>query len=517
MRAIEAGAETSGVSLATLLVQAGTAVADRLVALHGRGATATVLVGKGNNGGDALVAAGRLASAYGWRLTIGVAMNRASDAHLVALHAPEYASRVRIERVGALAGAESVDAIDQAMAASTVVIDGLLGIGASGPLRGDVEAVLARCAMVSRGPGQAWIAIDIPSGVDADTGEAAQGAFRATRTLSTGPAKPGCFVGEGATLAGYVDVLDIGLPERSWLRHEPRGVPDDGMIRRVGAREAAAILPERPDHSHKGSFGRVLIVGGSGRYAGAPALCALGAIHGGAGVVTVARPRRATGVGLPPEAVAVSMRRDDGAFDARDVEIVVDVSARMRALVIGPGLGSEQSTMEAVRVLVAALPSAVPLVVDADGLNALAGTMDDRDAPWVVTPHAAEMARLTGLSIDEVLRDPIGVARGSARRWGVIVVLKGAPTVIASPRGSVVVGAHTNAALATGGSGDVLAGLIGALLSQGASPWHAAVVGVTLHAVAAEVWRREHGNAGARASDLAALLPKARKVMVGMA
>ncbi|MFM7196414.1 MAG: NAD(P)H-hydrate dehydratase [Chloroflexota bacterium] len=517
MRSIEIAAEAGGIDRSILLVQAGTAIANRLAALHGRDRTATVLVGKGNNGGDALVAARRLTSAYGWDMTIGVASSRAPDGHLDALQSPDLASRVRIKRIGAHAGADAMDAIDQALSSSAVVVDGLLGIGATGPLRGDVEAILARCAAASRTPGQAWIAIDIASGVDADTGKAALGAFRATRTLSTGPAKPGCFVGEGATLAGYVDVLDIGLPDLAWTRHEPRGVPDDGTIHRVGGREAAAILPARPDHSYKGSFGRVLVVGGCGLYPGAPALSALGAIHGGAGVVTVARPGRATDASWPPEVVSAPMASDGTSFAISDVDRVVEVATRMRALVVGPGLGSEGSTREAVRTLMAALPFAVPLVVDADGLNALVGTMDGRNAPWVVTPHAAEMARLTGLSIEAVLRDPIGVAREAARRWGVVVVLKGAPTVVASPGLSVAVGAHTNAALATAGSGDVLAGLIGALLAQGASPWHGAVAGVTVHAVAAELWRRDHGSAGARAADLAARLPDARRLVTLMA
>ena len=517
MRSIELTAEAAGIARSVLLVQAGTAIADRLADLHGRDRTATVLVGKGNNGGDALVAARRLASAYGWDLTIGVTSSRAPDGHILALQSPDLASSVRIERVGAHAGADAMDVIDKALSSSSVVVDGLLGIGATGPLRADVDAILARCAAVSRTPGQAWIALDIASGVDADTGEAAQGAFRATRTLSTGPAKPGCFVGEGATLAGYVDVLDIGLPELAWSQHEARGVPDDGMIRRVGGREAAAVLPARPEHSHKGSFGRVLVVGGCVRYPGAPALSALGAIHGGAGVVTVARPGRATGVGLPPEAVSAPMASDGTSFAIADVDGVVEAATRMRALIVGPGLGSDGSTVEAVRALMAAIPFGVPVVVDADGLNALAGTMDGRHAPWVVTPHAAEMARLTGLSIEAVLRDPIGVARDSAHRWGVVVVLKGAPTVVASPGWSVAVGAHANAALATAGSGDVLAGMIGALLAQGASPWHCAVAGVTVHAIAAELWRRDHGSVGARASDLAARLPNARRLVTLMA
>ena len=514
MRGVEALAAASGTDPATLLVQAGTAVGDRLAALFGRGRHGLVLVGKGNNGGDALVAARHLALEFGWRLTVVVAASRAADGHLGALLGPDLSGRVHVAQWGT---APSADALDRALAEADVVLDGVLGIGATGPLRGEAREILARCAAIVGQPGQVRVAIDVPSGVDADTGSASADAFRATRTLSTGPAKPGCFVGDGGMHAGYVDVLDIGLPEAAWPRREDEGLPDDGSIRRVGAREASTILPPRPDRSHKGSFGRVLIVGGCANYPGAPVLASLGAIHGGAGVVSVARPSGGAGVALPAEAVAVPLRGDAQALGDLDVEAIVRASARMRAIVVGPGLGTDPSTVAAVIAIMTSLGSTIPIVVDADGLNALAGTMNDRRAAWVVTPHAAEMARLSGLTIDEVLLDPLGVARAAAQRWGVVVVLKGAPTVVASPSGSAVIGAYANAALATAGSGDVLAGLVGALLVQGSSPWHAAIAGVTIHAIAGEAWRRDHGNAGARASDLAALIPIARALIARMA
>ena len=513
MRAVEALAEVSGTPPATLLVLAATAVADRLVSLFGRGRRGVVLVGKGNNGGDALVAARRLGINFGWRLSVVVVASRVEDEHLSALEAPDLSARVRVYR---WSRGSTSDALDRALADADVVLDGVLGIGATGALRGEALEVLARCSAITGPPGQARIAIDIPSGVDADTGMATADAFRATRTLSTGPAKPGCFVGSGGALAGYVDVLDIGLPASAWPPSEAVGLPDDGAIRRVGAREASMVLPARPDRSHKGSFGRVLVVGGCANYPGAPVLASIGAIHGGAGVVSVARPNGVAGVALPAEVVEVPLHKGAEDLGSIDVEAIVRASLRMRAVVVGPGLGTAASTVAAVRATVAALGSTIPMVVDADGLNALAGTMDGRCSPWVVTPHVAEMARLTDLAIDEVLQDPIGIARLAAQRWGVVVVLKGAPTVIASPRGSVVIGAYANAALATAGSGDVLAGLVGALLAQGSSPWHAAIAGVTIHAIAGEIWRRDHGVSGARASDLAAHIPGARALIARM-
>jgi hydroxyethylthiazole kinase-like uncharacterized protein yjeF len=513
MRAVEAAAEEAGISPSALLIQAGTAVADRLAALHGRGRHGLVLAGKGNNGGDALVAARRLVTNFGWSLTVVVTPNRAVDGHLSALQTPDLVGRVTISVSGS---AQSQAVLDRELATADVIVDGILGIGSSGPMRGEAGQILHRCAEVTGPPGQARVAVDIPSGVDADTGAALDCAFRATRTLSTGPAKPGCFVGDGSAFAGHVEVLDIGLPDVAWPRPLSPDLTDDGSIRRIGALEAATALPVRSDHSHKGSFGRLLIVGGCARYPGAPVLSSFGAIHGGAGVVSVARPSGVVGVALPAEAVAVPMRHGADFLELHDVDAIVQAAARTRAIVIGPGLGDHHSTVAAVRAIVAGLGSAVPMVVDADGLNALAGDLDGRNATWVVTPHAAEMARITGMSIGDVLRDPLGIARASARRWGVVVVLKGAPTVIASPRGSIVIGAYANAALATAGSGDVLAGLIGALLAQGASPWDAAIAGVTIHAVAGEMWRREHGGSGARASDLAARTANAHAFLARM-
>jgi NAD(P)H-hydrate epimerase len=476
-----------------------------------------VLVGKGNNGGDALVAARRLAEVFGWRLTVVVTADRRVDMHLAAVQTPELQTRVQIIKATTDWSLRACQIVDQLLGHVDVVLDGLLGIGATGPLRGEVAGILARCEAIDGPSGQVRVAIDVPSGLNANTGEAATGAFRATHTLSTGPAKPGCYVGEGRRLAGRVEELDIGLPEATWSRRDARGLPDDGSIWRVGAREASTIMPARPDRSHKGSFGRVLIVGGCTRYPGAPVLASLGAIHGGAGVVSVARPTGATGVDLPPEVVSVPIKVAEDAFGPDAVRCLVAASVRMRALVIGPGLGTEASTTHAIRAFVSALPPSLPVVLDADCLNALAGTMGGRDAPWVVTPHAVEMSRLTGLPTDEVTRNPMGVARDAARQWGVVVILKGAPTVIASSRGTVAIGAYANAALATGGSGDALAGLVGALLAQGSSPWQSAVLGVTIHAVAGEIWRRDHGRSGARASQLAACIPVATSLLARMA
>ena len=517
MRAVEATASSLGVSPERLLEQAGAAIADRLAVLHGRGRHGLVLVGKGNNGGDALVAARHLSVRHGWRLLVAIVAERPAGNHLADLRTACAEGEVDVVVAGSGAPRGWEERVDTALAEVDVVIDGLLGIGARGNPRGDVAGLLARCAASPPGRRQARVAIDVPSGVDADRGTAGEDAFQATRTLATGPAKPGTFVGAGGALAGRVDVLDIGLPRGAWPGTGASTPCDDGGTYRVAAREASFLFPPRPDRSHKGTFGRVAIVGGCARYPGAPVLAALGAIHGGAGLVAVARPRVATAVPLPAEAIAIELPDGSGDhFDSAHVGAILGGAATIRAVVLGPGLGTAPETVEAVRNLVARLAREAPIVVDADGLNALAGTMDrdgTRGGTWVVTPHAAEMARLTGLEIRDVVEDPLTVARATALRWGAVVVLKGAPTVVASPRGTTMIGAYSNAALATAGSGDVLSGLIASFLAQGASPWASAVAGVTVHAVAAEAWRRDHGNAGMRASDLAARLPVARTLV----
>ena len=295
MRALEAALGRAGVPPGQLLAHAGLAIARRAERLTGgaRGRTVLALIGKGNNGADALVACSHLARSCGWGVRLCLMQSRAGDPHLAWINDPDLTGLVEV------ALADDPEIIPNRLAdwlgASDMVLDGLLCIGASGLARGAVRAILEVCDRFRAQPGQFRIAIDVPSGVDADTGAADPIAFQATHTFATGPAKVGTVIGDGAAKAGRVVELDIGIPG-DVLLELGRTFADDGGTWRAMPAQVAHLLPARPDRSHKGTFGRVLILGGSGRYPGAPVLAGLGAIEAGGGLVTIANAGKSVGV-----------------------------------------------------------------------------------------------------------------------------------------------------------------------------------------------------------------------------
>ncbi len=274
-------------------------------------------------------------------------------------------------------------------------------------------------------------------------------------------------------------------------------------------------LPDRPDDANKGTFGRVLVVAGARGYTGAPQLAAMGAARGGAGLVTLCVPEGIYAIVAAHSLEVMPAPLPDGGAGVLSRDGLETLRERLRtadALVIGPGIGRAQETEALLFDVLRSLPA--PAVVDADALNLAAAREFDWHAcpqPVVITPHPAEMARLAGIETAVVQSDRIGLARAYARERGVIVVLKGAETVVASPAGKVHVDTHRVVALATGGTGDVLAGLIGSLLAQGLDAFDAAVAGVTIHAEAGLLVQAKRGRAGGLASDLLDALPAAQE------
>ncbi len=499
MRALEHRTMSSGASEAQLMQAAGCAVADAVAAWlpRTRGRSLVVLVGKGNNGGDALIAAERLVRHFGMVARVYLIASRGDDPLLAwTLGAgAEVPTEVHSKR--------SLENLRAWLAEADVVLDGILGIGAHLPMKGAVAEVLALCREASRA-GQRRIAVDIPTGVDADSGQADEAAFRAGLTLATGPAKPGLFIHPGAGLAGRVRSLDIGLGVEAG---------GDGMLRRLDAVTVAALLPVRPDNSHKGTYGKVLVIGGSAQYTGAAWLTAASAVRSGAGLVTLAavpavveaaaaRAPEITFLPLPDDPAA------PGQLTPGHMGPLVDAALRYDAVAIGPGLGNAPETRKLVLLLaerLAAVAEAPPVLFDADALNALA-TASDWPKPaaprWVLTPHPGEMGRLAGTDAGQVQANRLALARSYAHQWGQVLVLKGAPSIIASPDGQTALNPFANAALASAGSGDVLSGVVAGLLAQGLSPFDAACAGSYVHALAGELWRAEHGAAGLPAGQL---------------
>lgn len=503
MRAVEEAAAARGLPWQVMMESAGLAVAEaaRPYLARGSAARALALVGPGNNGGDGLVALRRLAVwglpclAYTWRRAAegdvqgelaawaGVALLRAEDD-------PDQA-RLRLE-----------------LRRATVVLDALLGTGRRRPAEGLLAQLLATLA--AERAGRTVVAVDLPSGLDADTGALDPATVPADLTVTFAQPKRGLLLYPGAAACGRLVVADIGIPAAA-----AADVAAEVWL----PQELGASLPARPEEAHKGTFGRVLVIGGAPTYFGAPRLAGRAAARVGAGLVTLAAP-----VGIVS---TLASRYDEltylplpaepaGALGPAALEPLRDALPAYAAVVLGPGLGRAPETVKLVRPLLAPGVLAVPAVVDADALNALAAEPEWWTAVGgrlVLTPHPAEMARLRGgTPVAEAER--LDVARVCAAHWGQVVVLKGAHTVVAEPGGRVVVCPWATPALATAGSGDVLAGAIGGLLAQGLAPFAAAVLGVHLHALAGRLLERRQGRAGGVAPDQPDLLPAAWSALV---
>ena len=506
MRAIDKWAiEGRGVPGLDLMERAGAGVARALERLAPDGPV-TVVCGKGNNGGDGLVVA-RLLRESGRPVTV------------VCLAPPEEFAgdaRTNLERLpgetpvrlsgdqwssaaeqAPLAGAASANAVF----AAAVLVDAVLGTGFQGEPRGVVaeaiDAINASAAQV--------ISIDVPSGVDASSGVVRGAAVHATLTVSFHAAKPGLWINPGKTHAGELQTIDIGIP---------RGAPSDASI---GLIEPGVLeqLPRRDAPSTKFTSGHVLIAGGSRGLTGAPRMAAEASMRAGAGYVTACVPASLQSVlasAGTPELMTRGLSDDDGALSEDAVGEVLEASARGGALALGPGLGRHQGSFAFARALAA--KAELPMVLDADGLNAHAGrlaVLRARGAASVLTPHAGELGRLLELDSSEIERERLHHVRAAAEQSGAIVLLKGDDTLIAKPDGTVAVSPGGSPALATAGTGDVLSGVIAALLAQGLDAFTAAAAGVTLHAEAGREAARRLGAAeGVIATDVIAALPVAR-------
>ena len=471
---------------------------DRLMERAGRGLAevaqetqpagpVAVVAGKGNNGGDGLVVA-RLLRERGRDvrvLLLGDADELRGDA------------RTNLERLPGVSPERfSPDRLDGAQ----LIIDAILGTGFSGeprePARSAIQAINAR-----RSAGARVVACDVPSGVDSSTGEVSGAAVQADATATFHSLKPGLWIRPGKELAGQLTVIDIGIPEGAQVQ------PRIGLI----TPRVLEAIPRRAAESSKFSAGSVLVAGGSPGLTGAPAMASLAAARAGAGYVTVAVPASLVAVLAAKllEVMQVELPERDGALAPEAADALLERSQRVQALVLGPGLGREPASLEFART--AAARAQVPLVLDADGLNAHAGAhladLKGRSAPTVLTPHAGELGRLLKIDSQDVAAHRLKRAREAAATSGAIVVLKGDDTIIAEPDGRVAVSAGGASALATAGTGDVLSGVLAAHLAKGMAPFDAACAAVYVHAAAGRLAARRIGPEGVIAGDVIELLP----------
>lgn len=375
-----------------------------------------------------------------------------------------------------------------------VMVDALFGIGLTRPVTGPFEAAVRLMN------GRTVVSCDIPSGVNADTGEVLGIAVRAARTVTFTYPKPGLYLGEGASKAGEVRVYEIGIPDE--LNYGRFDGPRLELVR------TPSVLPRRPAAAHKGDFGKIFILAGSEGYTGAPVLAARAALRTGAGLVYL---------GVPRDIYPIIAVKCDEAMPfplPEDYPAILEKARSCDAAVIGPGLGRSSGTEQLVLSLLSGLD--IPVVLDADGINALAGhidILDKRSGPTVLTPHEGEFARLTGCELP--VKDRLSAARDFAREHGCILVLKGHGTVTAAPDGSACVNATGNPGMAKGGSGDVLAGMIAALLGQKHlrredrdNTWELVQTAVCLHGMAGDLCARKFGEYAMLPTDLIEALPE---------
>ncbi len=498
MRQIDRECLKLGTPASTLMENAGKAVAEEARSVPGALDKQHVLclIGAGNNGGDGLVAA-RYLHEWGARVSV----------YLCSQRAPDDANLKLVQERGITcteaAHDKGLKKLDDLLASATCVIDALLGTGKMRPLKGVFRQVLEKVSATRNNRKLTVIAVDLPSGMDADTGAIDPACPYADTTVTLAFPKLGLFGFPGAERVGKLKIADIGIPE---------SLAESIKTELLTSDWARATLPARSLNANKGTFGRVLVVAGSINYIGSAYLACSGAMRVGAGLVTLA-----TASSLQPiiaskltEATYLPLPESQpGIISVEAADIIKQQCSQYHVLLLGCGLGQNPSTAEFVISLLSEkrLPA---LVLDADALNILARTPDcwqQFTGDAILTPHPGEMSRLCGLSIDDIQSDRPGAARKFAAEWNKTIVLKGAHVVIASPDGYCRVSPFANPGLATAGTGDVLTGVIAGLVAQGLSLSDAACLGVYVGCEAGEMIRNVLGDAGMIASDLLTALP----------
>ncbi len=504
MREIDRRCAEAGLSSETLMENAGLAVArearEFLEDVAGR--SILVLVGPGNNGGDGLVAA-RWLSDWGARVRVYLYRRRTKEDRNLELLRQRGLPCIDLP-------SEFPEGFSQLLSSADMVIDALFGTGKLRPLGEDVRGVLEQVKKAKEAqPRLTILALDLPSGLDADTGAVDPACLAADITVTLGYPKLGQFFFPGAEKIGRLRVADIGIPS---------ALAEHITTELLTADAVGALLPQRPPDANKGTFGRLLVVAGSINYIGAAYLACEGAMRVGTGLVTLATPRSLQPTLASKLTEVTYLPLPEGEPGLLDPEAAEVLKARLQdfdALLLGCGLGQSPGAMTVVESLIF---SPLPALIDADGLNLLS-----RIPQWwerlgskvVLTPHPGEMSRLTGLSIGEIQKERLETALHFAARWRAVITLKGPHTVISSPEGKANISPFINAGLASAGTGDVLSGATAGLMAQGLPPFEAASCGVYLHGWAGEVVREELGDAGMMASDLLPKLPLAIKKLRG--
>ena len=503
MQAVDAYAITKlGIPGAVLMENAGAGVTEGVMDIVSvrPSASAVVLCGPGNNGGDGFVVARRLVRS-GISVRVYVLCSESSISGDARVHL-QWLMNSGIKPC-------FISAITPEMQAevrrATVVVDALLGTG----LRGEVTGLFAESVELINQSNAVVVSVDIPSGVDAATGKVLGTAVRADITITFAYPKVGQLIHPGRELCGHLEVVDIGIP--NWIASQLEDVKSD--VYWIDRETVSALLPRRVQPSHKGTYGRLIVIAGSSGMPGAASLACTGALRSGVGTVVAVVPRSIQPVVHAHNMEVMSTAASEsglGCLSEDAFDLIADRLSSGDAYVLGPGLGRNGEVFQLVGRLLRECER--PGVIDADGLMALAHLKVDPGSigsSVVLTPHPGEMSALTGLSIDAIVSDPLTTCRKYAMQWGQTVVLKGATTVIGLPSGTAYISTRGNAGMATGGTGDVLAGLIGGFIAQGTEVSDAAIAGVYVHGIAGELASQAMGMASVLARDVASCISQA--------
>ena len=483
-----------------LMEQAGRGCAEHILAAYGtrRSKQAVILAGKGNNGGDGYVIA-RCLLEKGWQVQVIVLADRdriSGDAETNLVRLPEEIIHF-CPAEGELTE-KHTDDIQQA----DVLVDALLGTG----LRSDLTGIyLEAVELINSAPGKV-VAVDIPTGIHGTTGRILGQTVHANMTVTFGVAKLGHVLYPAAEHVGRLVIVDIGIPPH--LMDEAVGY--DFLNEKL----MAPLVKRRDRQAHKGTYGHCLLVAGSTGKTGAAALAANSAVRTGSGLVTLAIPESLNQILEIKTTEAMTLPLPDAGSGHLTIHSLVALEKHLPgkdALAIGPGIDRRPASVTVVQTLIETV--SIPMVIDADGLNALAEDTSilhrRRSQNIVLTPHPGEMSRLLGSAIPDVAAIRISVAQEFARTFGVYVVLKGARTIIAAPNGMAAINGSGNPGMASGGMGDVLTGIIVSLLGQGYSTWNACRLGVYIHGLAGDLVATEQGEIGMTATDLTKRIPLA--------
>ena len=510
MRQIDQGTiEGIGIPGIVLMETAGSAIVRAIEQYYPTSQRIGILIGKGNNGGDGLVIARQLAHA-------------GRNVHLFLVSPPdsftgEAAVNLQIAKnLGLPVEAILTNTVlksDANIINCELLVDAIFGTG----LRGTVRDPIATVINTINDLATPILSVDLPSGLDADTGNPLGTCVKADTTVTIGLPKRGLLVHPGAELAGKLEVVDIGFPEQVV---EAQGI----KVNWTTTAEVSQWVPPRPSASHKGTYGRVLVVAGSTGMTGAAALASEAALRAGAGLVTLAIPKHLNPIleGLLPEVMTLPLPETEvGSLSGPATSAILEFLEKTKSvLAIGPGLSQHPDTVALVHQLVRENREqalGLRMVIDADGLNALAKAPDiisllDRDT--VLTPHPGEMSRLTDTAVPTLESDRISIAQQFANEYSVTLVFKGAPTVTAGANREVWINSTGNPGMATGGMGDVLTGVIAGLMAQEHSSETAAVLGVYIHGLAGDIAAEAFGMPGLIASDVLKAVPKAISALI---